>query len=443
MPTHQLSPRIAINALDARFYFAFAIFLNGSGCPGDLPSIQSTDGSSETTAIIDNDATTTTTGDDVTSGNGETDPQPDTTCGNGIVDAPEECDLSAINGTGMYCTDDCTVNVCGDGYVGPGEACDDGNENDADQCTSLCGLATCGDDNVQAGEECDAGNQNSETGECLPSCLEATCGDTFIHEGVETCDGNNVGTATCQGEGFSAGVLVCADNCMEYDTSNCYACGDGSIDKGENCDGENLASHTCQSQGFDDGILVCSVSCTFDTADCYDCGDGSIDPGEECEGANLAGHTCQTRGFDGGVLMCSADCSFDTSGCHECGDGNIDPGEECEGAQLGGGTCQDLAMPGDTASGGMPACNASCMLIEGTCTFCGDGIIEGAEVCDLNQLGGATCATVIGAGSTGLLWCSNSCTGYNGDCCLLAGMDCSSSYNCCSGYYDEFEEYCL
>jgi len=51
--------------------------------------------------------------------------------------------------------------VCGDGQLDPGEECDDGFANNAEDeaCLSSCVLATCGDGRVQKGkEECDDGN---------------------------------------------------------------------------------------------------------------------------------------------------------------------------------------------------------------------------------------------------------------------------------------------
>lgn len=55
-------------------------------------------------------------------------------CGNGTVEDGEECDGSDD------CTTMCTQHVCGDAILGPGEACDDANEEDGDACTASCEL---------------------------------------------------------------------------------------------------------------------------------------------------------------------------------------------------------------------------------------------------------------------------------------------------------------
>ena len=60
--------------------------------------------------------------------------------------------------------------ACGDGVLDPGEACDDGDRDDADECIHACELAACGDGVVQLGVEgCDDGNVASRDG-CSASC---------------------------------------------------------------------------------------------------------------------------------------------------------------------------------------------------------------------------------------------------------------------------------
>jgi cysteine-rich repeat protein len=64
----------------------------------------------------------------------------DETCGNAYRDVGEECDAGGVDVLG--CDSDCTLSVCGDGYVNAavGEECDDGNRNNGDGCSESCQL---------------------------------------------------------------------------------------------------------------------------------------------------------------------------------------------------------------------------------------------------------------------------------------------------------------
>ena len=57
---------------------------------------------------------------------------------------------------------------CGNGVVDAGEECDDGNTNSADGCTNSCTI--CGNGVVTAPEQCDDGNLTGGDG-CEPSCI--------------------------------------------------------------------------------------------------------------------------------------------------------------------------------------------------------------------------------------------------------------------------------
>ncbi|MEQ8277468.1 MAG: DUF4215 domain-containing protein [Deltaproteobacteria bacterium] len=63
-------------------------------------------------------------------------------CGDAAIDAPngETCDDGVQNGTLGYCNVACNgpTPVCGDGVVGVGEDCDDGNTTSGDGCSSMC-----------------------------------------------------------------------------------------------------------------------------------------------------------------------------------------------------------------------------------------------------------------------------------------------------------------
>ena len=207
----------------------------------------------------------------------------------------------------------------------------------------------------------------------------SVCGDSMVTH-MEKCDGENLDGQTCETLGFGAGTLSCADNCLEFDTSECgpsLTCGDGIKNGTDVCDGDDLGGETCISRGFEDGILKCLPNCAgFDTSQCgksVTCGNGKIDSGEVCDGTELNGRTCEHEGFEQGELKCSDDCkSFDTSDCYtpctpECGDREcgLDPvcGEPC-------GEC----------TGSWEACNEKGQC-EKTCDF---EPIEKDEVLDIN-----------------------------------------------------------
>jgi cysteine-rich repeat protein len=113
--------------------------------------------------------------------------QRDGTCGDRVVFGGEACDDGNAVSTDA-CVEGCSLATCGDGFVRAGfEACDDGNADNLDACRSNCARSTCGDGVVDQGEECD--DANGIASDACPSlCLFARCGDGFVHEGVEECD---------------------------------------------------------------------------------------------------------------------------------------------------------------------------------------------------------------------------------------------------------------
>jgi cysteine-rich repeat protein len=128
--------------------------------------------------------------------------------------------------------------VCGDGTQTPGEACDDGDDNDDTAyggCTKLCKRGPrCGDGKLQEAEEaCDDGNNRtpySADGKgCAPGCkLPTFCGDALVDSlfGEECDDGKNDG----------------AYGGCEADCTLAPRCGDGVIDSEEDCDDGNAVS---------------------------------------------------------------------------------------------------------------------------------------------------------------------------------------------------------
>jgi cysteine-rich repeat protein len=163
-------------------------------------------------------------------------------CGNGVVEAGEQCDNGNSNGNTGTCTLNCQNARCGDGFVQAGEQCDNGSSNsNTGTCTQNCRNARCGDGILQPGEQCDNGSSNSNTGTCTQNCRNARCGDGFVQPG-EQCDNgsSNSNTATC--------------------TQNCRnaRCGDGFVQPGEACDDGNTqngdgCSSACQVESNSGG----------------------------------------------------------------------------------------------------------------------------------------------------------------------------------------------
>jgi cysteine-rich repeat protein len=205
----------------------------------------------------------------------------DPMCGDGFVEGDEQCDLGGANDDEGECKRDCTPASCGDGLLGPGEACDDGNLVAHDQCTNACQPAACGDGVLHDGEACD--DANAEDGDaCTNACAMATCGDGIVWQGNEQCDdGNDSSEDDCTTECVPAG------------------CGDGITNGQEQCDDANaISTDAC-------------IDCVLPT-----CGDGQLWAGvEACDGVDLNGATCVTQGFGSGNLGCTARCTYDTSGC--------------------------------------------------------------------------------------------------------------------------------
>lgn len=172
-----------------------------------LETTGSSTGASESTS----EATDATTGPGTTT----TDPTTGTTgepvCGDGVVQAPEECDNGADNADDADCTSMCQNASCGDGLVNKNaEECDEGPANsDTAACTSGCKAATCGDGLLQEGVElCDDGVNDGSYGGCAVDCSAAAprCGDGQVDAEFEECDGDEACMETC----------VYAHSCLDY-----------------------------------------------------------------------------------------------------------------------------------------------------------------------------------------------------------------------------------
>jgi hypothetical protein len=199
-------------------------------------------------------------------------------CGDGVINSGEECDGANLNGQTcvlkgfasgtLSCSSSCAFNTSLCVAAAPVPV------------PSPTPTSVCGNGVLEAGEECDGnsfGNQSCSTKgfasgylTCTSTCKISTakcnmCGNGVIDPG-EWCDGSNMGTRTCQTQGFSGGKLTCYK--CTLNTFYCSQCGNGIVDPGEQCDGSSLNGKTCVSLGYNRGTLKCSSKCTYNTSSC-------------------------------------------------------------------------------------------------------------------------------------------------------------------------------
>ncbi len=308
-------------------------------------------------------------------------------CGDGVLGDGESCDDgNVIDDDG--CRNDCTQ--CGDGVVqAPMETCDDANDDDNDACTARCQIARCGDGVVHSGvEECDDGNEVNTDG-CLNECTQARCGDGVVLDFIEECDDANADDAD-----------ACLSNCRRA------RCGDGRVQAGvEACDDGNTDVESC-AYGEPE-CVVCGAECVPVAGEVSRCGDGVLDPDHEvCDDGNLDTEVCVYGALE--CLVCDPDCLLVPGSTSRCGDGRLDPenGELCDdGNTLDGdgcsATCQtvrcgdgvvqapeqcddgnDVTDDCDYGERACAVCTAACEIGAGVAAFCGDGVVNGPEVCD-------------------------------------------------------------
>jgi len=354
----------------------------------------------------------------------------DNDCGNGTIDAGEECD-DGNNYNGDGCSSVCRIEkvsaTCGNGQVEPGEGCDDGNKVDGDGCSAKCTVevaeAVCGNGKIENDEECDDGNTTSGDG-CSSSCktevVAPVCGNGKVEAGEECDDGNKV-----NGDG-------CHNDCtIEYLPDPEPVCGNGKVEDGEECDDGNKVngdgcSAICEvetpgttpvcgngkveeGEDCDDGNKVngdgCHDDCTIEYLPDPEpvCGNGKVEDGEECDDGN------KVNG-DG----CSAICETETPGTTPvCGNGKVEEGEDCDGS-ASGLTCVNYDSAAYTS--GNVICS-ECKYDFSACVpaetiECGNGILEGDEECDWTDSKGVviteqSCSSVVPGSSSGKATCKS------------------------------------
>jgi cysteine-rich repeat protein len=318
-------------------------------------------------------------------------------CGNGVVEAPEECDETVQTAT---CDGDCTNVFCGDAHHNAlaGEDCDAGGESFA--CDIDCTFPVCGDGivNASADETCDDGG---ETVSCDLDCTAVSCGDGIQNlTALETCDDGNGNSgdgcsASCVIEGDFGGICRVVDNVQWcFDNDHCgQACDDVCTNLGL-----VLALDDASWFAAQDTAAECqSISDAFGLAAPIDFGNHPVGCLEDSGLNDLTG-----GGLTGG-LLCSSD-PMCTAAHHDDMD--------------------DLGLGCDLVGARRSVCPC-----EGE--FCGNGVVEGAEVCDDgNQIENDGCTTACQTlppscvSVDNQLWCFNNdaCGEPCNDVCTALGL---------------------
>ncbi len=105
-----------------------------------------------------------------------------------------------------------------------------------------------------------------------------------------------------------------------------------------------------------------------------------------------------------------------------CGNGVVEGDEECDGEDLNGKTCESLGLGEGTLG-----CKADCTFDTGSCkipAMCGNNIKEESEVCDGTDLGGETCKSQ--GFHSGTLACLPDCSGFDTTGCEI-GDECGNN----------------
>ena len=192
------------------------------------------------------------------------DAPPPAVCGNGSMEAPEQCDDSnTLPGDG--CSATCTIEEegpqCGDGTVDPPEQCEPPNRRQCDnQCQTIPIPIMCGNGIVER-EQCDDSNTLPGDG------CSATCTIEEAAECGRIVDAEHPPNGTCDNQCQTIPVPI--------------MCGNGIVEPGEECELPNTNTCDANCQNVEAGEF---------------CGDGIRQSTEQCDDGNiLSGDGCSTN----------------------------------------------------------------------------------------------------------------------------------------------------
>lgn len=312
-------------------------------------------------------------------------------CGNGMLDATEQCDdANTISGDG--CSAQCTKEalcIDSDGGYNPNiyGTVKYGKEEEKDLCENLDTLLefTC-----SSSQQAFANRINCPNG-CLGGACKSSpaCGNGKI-EGTEQCDDGN----TQSGDGCSKTCLVeyLYNNCIDSDGGE-KASIQGKTSKGDvsstdTCTSTNtLSEYFCRDNAIVSTTIRCANTCQLGacTPATNVCGNNIIETPETCDDGN-------TTSYDG----CSNTCKTEIA-CNDSDGGSVaeKKGNITQGAIVSTDNCSSTTTlteficktPYQSSSTSI-TCQYGCQ--NGACNLaptppssvCGNGVVEGSEQCD-------------------------------------------------------------
>lgn len=332
---------------------------------------------------------------------------------------PGTCDVSCANSPITQCIDadgccpsactavnddDCS-STCGDGVVDPNETCDlncPSSCSDGDACTNDVLAGSAGQCNAECIFQpitscvsndgcCPSGCTFAVDSDC--SCVPDTCASLGWECGTVTDDG-------CNGGGEMCGVCGADEDCLANVCEPNYRVGAG-CSSDVQCDPSSGVCLTEAETGYPGGY--CTLACTFDA----ECG---------------AGNHCGPAGF------CQRSCSDDAE-CrtgYECFDIDGDAAEECGAVGSGAGAPGAACDSYDDCAGGQNAfcaLEASTRFIGGYClSSCAtDADCPTGAHCSVDGLCLANCST------------ANDCRGGGYDCYDVDGDATNECYSAGTG----------
>jgi len=147
-------------------------------------------------------------------------------------------------------------------------------------------------------------------------------------------------------------------------------------------------------------------------------------PAERCQASTLA------------AVTSTASTGQPTSGTSESSSGEVDPPVTTTSSSSGGESTSTGGSTGTSTGSGTSTGEGSSSTGE---PFCGDGAVEGDEVCDGENTGEQTCAKLLpNKWGGGKLKCTAACASYDDtDCCIGVGQTCdpilAPDELCCDG----------